>query len=457
MDDVNLTKKPVKVFFLLFFLLCINTCYCRHLTLAQMYLAALKNDKEFAISRAEYASKIETLPQAKALMLPKIFFSGQLNRNIFYSNDGVFSVNNLYYNSRNWQINASQALFDRVLWTQISEAHDIIKAERAALDDALQNLILRTARSYFKLLNARINLHLLHRERYFYEKQYMQAQERYKAGLNTITSLYESQAAIHKTKLNIMSAINKEQDSSEALNVITNHSLYLKKTLRYIIPKVIIEPNKVEAWIDVGLKQNFKLRRALHLMINSRNHLKSSTAKYLPKIYFKGGSGSITNLLKVDVLNPIVPLVQRQSNVSLSLEVPIFDGGMIPSKIRQAKAEFIASSNHFALEHQKLVVAIRKTFADINLYRKRYYVDKQFVKTQKLFLNGVQKEFAAGTRTLSDVFIVQKQLRIAKQHEFQDEHLLIIAILELKYLCGTLNVHDLEYIDTWQKNLYAEF
>lgn len=64
-------------------------------------------------------------------------------------------------------------------------------------------------------------------------------------------------------------------------------------------------------------------------------------------------------------------------------------------------------------------------------------------------LQSTEAQFEVGTRTMVDVVNAQQRLFEAQEQLARDQYDLINSILTLKYLAGTLNVNDLEQINSW--------
>ena len=64
-------------------------------------------------------------------------------------------------------------------------------------------------------------------------------------------------------------------------------------------------------------------------------------------------------------------------------------------------------------------------------------------------MQSTESQFLVGTRTMVDVVIAQKNLFQAQQQLAKDQYDYMNAILSLKYLAGSLNIADLEELNSW--------
>ena len=75
--------------------------------------------------------------------------------------------------------------------------------------------------------------------------------------------------------------------------------------------------------------------------------------------------------------------------------------------------------------------------------------DRQTVVSQTNSLESVEAQYGVGTRTMTDVVNAQQKLFDAQRQLAGDQYDLINSLLNLKYLAGSLNVSDLEEINSW--------
>jgi outer membrane protein len=131
------------------------------------------------------------------------------------------------------------------------------------------------------------------------------------------------------------------------------------------------------------------------------------------------------------------------ASVIASATVPIYDGGMTPSQIRQAKE---------SLSHVRLTLA--RTQADTDSAVAAAWVTNQGarvsmtaaqseVNAATIALSGVQKEAQAGQRTTLDVLNSQQDLMTARARLIQAQRDRVVASYTLLSAVGHLDVKHL--------------
>lgn len=416
--------------------------------LMDIYKQALETDTTFKSAYDTYMSSTEAIPQARAALFPQVGINTLAGRNVQRVADGLFSANS-YYGNTQWQVTASQAVFNYQAWAKIQQAKASVKAAQATFNDAAQNLILRTAKAYFDVLLAKDTLEFAEAKKRANKRQLDQATQRFKVGLDAITSVYEAKAAYDQSIATVIAARNNQINQSENLRKLTNHVYDELARLRDSkIPLIKPEPNNVDQWIDTGLKQNYKLYAAKYNLEMAKENVKALSAGNWPVFAIQSNATQTRNISH-NANDVFVPAKQTQANVAIAMNFPIFQGGLVQSKTRQAQFNYQGSSEQMEQTYRDVVVNSRIAFNTIIDGISKVKADRQTIISQQNSLESTEAQFEVGTRTMVDVVNAQQRLFEAQQQLASDQYNLINSMLTLKYLAGTLNVNDLELINSW--------
>lgn len=457
-----LQKRPLKKTLLM--LCCCQAVTCQAADLIDIYLQSLENDSTFKAAYSTFMSNSEALPQARAALLPQLNVSTQTQRmvervsaggllsNVTNSssagpNTGEFTIQQTY-NSNVLTVQASQAIFNYQSWAQVQKAKASVKAAHATFNDAAQNLILRTAKAYFAVLLARDTLNFAESKKRANQRQLEQAKQRFEVGLDAIISVYEAKAGYDQSLATVISARNNQVNQIENLRKLTNHVYDFLSPLRNSkIPLIRPEPNNVDDWIATGLKQNYNLFAAKYGLQAARENIKATAASGWPTLAIQGNSSQTHNSNLTS--NVFVPSEEIISSVALALTFPVYKGGLIESQTRQAQYNFQTQSEQLESVYRDVVVNSQIAFNTISDGISKVKADRQTVSSRVNALDSTEAQFQVGTRTMVDVVNAQQRLFEAQQQLASDQYDLINAILQLKYYAGSLNVADLQEINSW--------
>lgn len=412
--------------------------------LMDIYHQALENDPAFKEAYSSYMSSSEAIPQALAALYPQVTVGAQASRNYTQSTPFFEST----YNSNQWQVSASQAVFNYQAWAQVLQAKASVKAAQATFNNAAQDLILRTAKAYLEVLLAKDTLNFAEAKKRANKRQLDQAEERFKVGLDAITSVYEAKAAYDQSVAEVITAQNNQINQNENLRKLTNHVYdYLSPLRNSRIPLIKPEPDNVDEWIDTGLKQNYNLYAAKYSLQAARDNIKVQAASGWPTIALQSNSAQTHN--NVAAGSFFLPNRQTTSNIALAMNFPVYQGGLVQSETRQAQYDYQSSSERFEKAYRDVVVNSRIAFNNIVDGISKVKADRQTVISRVNSLESTEAQFQVGTRTMVDVVNAQQRLFESQRELASDQYNLINSLLNLKYLAGTLNANDVEEVNSW--------
>lgn len=419
--------------------------------LREIYRQALENDPIFKAAYSTFMSIAESVPQARAALLPQLTIGAQLSRSAITADvPGTNGLNGTQlYDSRLWKITASQAIFNYASWTKVQQAKASVKAAHATFNDAAQNLMLRTAKSYFNVLLSRDTLNFAEAKKRANKRQLDQAQQRFNVGLDAITSVYEARAAYDQSVAEVISALNNQTNQNENLRKLTNHVYDSLAPLRdSTVPLIKPEPNNVHDWIAAGLKQNYNLFAAKYHLQAARENIKSQTAGSWPTLALEGSSYQNRNT-SAGTSNFFVPNDQQLSTVTLALNFPVFQGGLVAANTKQAQFNFQTSSEQLEETYRGVIVNSTIAFNTIVDGISKIQADRQAIISRQNSLKSTEAQFQVGSRTMVDVVNAQQRLFETQEQLASDQYGFINAILTLKYLAGSLCANDLDEINSW--------
>ena len=444
-------KKPVCLLCLYLLLGVILVPLAQAADLIDIYRQALENDPTFKAAYSTFMSNSEALPQARAALLPQLTLGAAASHSVLSVDvpgpDGLNGAQ--VYNTNLWKINASQAIFNYQSWASIQQAKASVKSAHATFNNAAQDLILRTAKAYLDILLARDTLNFAEAKKRANKRQLEQAQQRFNVGLDAITSVYEAQAAYDQSIALVISAENNQVNQNENLRKLTNHVYdYLSPLRDSKIPLIKPEPNNVNEWVATGLKQNYNLFAAKYNLQAAREKIKAQSAANWPTFALQGNSVHTDNY-GGGSSNFFVPNRQMISSVAIAMNFPVFQGGLVESNTRQAQFDFQTTSEQLEQTYRNVVVNSHIAFNTIVDGISKVKADRQTIISQQNSLESTEAQFQVGTRTMVDVVNAQQRLFEAQEQLASDQYGLINATLNLKYLAGSLNINDLEEINSW--------
>ena len=418
-----------------------------------IYNEALENDPTYRAAEYSYLADQQILVQGRAALLPSITLSGSTNWNEYYQNDELQQE----YNSFSTNARVSQPLFRLDTWFNFKRSKSLTNAAEADFAFEQQNLLLRTAELYFGVLRAIDNLNASISEEKAIKKQLDQAQQRYEVGLSAITGVQEAQLAYDLSKASRISNEGNLFSSREALNALIGREIFSLNELGDEIEISEPFPNSKEKWVEMALKNNFQLKSAYLQRDAAKSNARSAASNHLPKIDIVGsGSESETNQFNYEGFSingqgiP-VPAVTGRRNYSIQLSMPLFQGGAVNSRRKQAYSQYNQADENTLFTERRIIQEVRSQFSNVVTLVANVTAQKQAVVSATSALEATQVGYKVGTRNIVDLLQAEKNLYSAEKNLANAKYDYILANLRLALAAGTIEPNDIIEINSLLK------
>ncbi len=404
--------------------------------LLTVYETAASNNPTLAAAAASLEAVRENRPQAIAGLLPTLNASGSVTRKRFKSfhptQDATFSTDRLA------SINLVQPLFHYDSWIALKQADSTIAGAEADYADAQQTLMIDTAERYFAVLDAQHNLEFAESEKSAIGRQLDQAKQRFDVGLIAITDVKAAQARYDTAVSQEIRAVSDLEGARDALSELAGKSFDNISPLRTDLKLARPEPDSPEHWIDQAKQQNLKVLSAQASSEAARQEMRRQRAGHLPTLDIDARS-------TYQDLNfgGIVPFTRLDNQIGLQLNIPLYQGGIVNSRTRQARRRFEEAT-------QRLQQAVRTAELDTRNAWRGIRTDIAQVRALDAALDSTrvaqeaeQAGFEVGTRTIVDVLNAQREYFKAKLNYARARSQYVVDQLRLKQAAGILSREDM--------------
>jgi len=414
--------------------------------IVQVYRDALANDQQYAAARATAEASRERLPQGLAGLLPVLSAAaGTLWNENSYRSDSVSLGND--YNSNSYNVNLTQPLFRWQNVVQYGQARwQVVQAE-ANLAQASQDLILRVAQAYFDVLFAIENLKAVRANKAAIATQLEQAKMNFEVGTATITDANEAQARYDLASAQEIAAQNDLDVKRYALRVIVGRNPGELNSLKPQAQLRPPEPALIERWVDAAENGNFTVQAQQAASEVAAREVERQRAGHYPTLdavanYGRNNSpGSPSSQLSNGTLEATT------RNIGLQLNIPLFQGGLVNSRVREALAN--RSGAQAALENARRTAALnsQQSFLGVvNGLAQVRALDAALVSSLGA-LESNKLGYEVGVRINIDVLNAEQQVYVTRRDLARARFDTLLAQLRLKAAVGSLGETDLEQIN----------
>jgi outer membrane protein len=409
--------------------------------LVTLYRDALVSDPVYQAARAQYQANREKLPQARSQYLPQVgasasVFRNEINREI---------ASDLSYNTTSYNITLAQPIFRLQNWIAISQADKQVIQAEAILNSASQDVIVRVAQAYFDVLLAQDNVALSETQKTAISEQLNQAKRNFEVGTATIVDTLEAQARYDQSVAKEIADKNdldvKRRALQQLLGKLPDGLVPLKEPLPLIVP----QPNSIEAWIKASRDSSFSILVARVGFEIADEEVRRQKAGHLPTLDLSASYGF--NYNPATASPGLIGSNTNAGAIGLTLTVPIYQGGLTQSRVREALA--LRDRTQQDLENTERTVAQTVSTAFLNVTSGIAQVralEQAQVSTQSQ-LDSTVLGRDVGVRTSVDVLNAQQQVFQTRRDLQQARYNYLLNTLRLKQATGTLGEGDVEQIN----------
>jgi outer membrane protein len=430
---------------LLFLLLMLPAALLQAQNLQEAYDLSLSHDPVLKAARAQYEAAIEAKPQARAQLLPQVSAGGELARN----RDEILDSNSLFvqpgvarYDSTAYGLSLSQTIFNWSQFAQLRQADAALFAAEAQLASANQDQLLRVAVRYFEVLAAEDRLRTAQAERTAIASQLDRARKRFEVGLSPILDVQETQARHDIAVAEEIEARRVLRFAREGLREVTGRFPERLASLKEDIPLETPAPADAEQWVTTALGRNLQIQAAQAQADIAKSDIRIQTGGHYPSLNLVGSYDYFDQLD-----SPFGGREQDASALGLQLAVPLYAGGGVQSKVRQAQHTHEQRLAELEQARREVERQTRNAYDGVVAGISRVEALKQAVKSNQTALQTTEAGYRVGARTAVDTLDAQSVLYRAERDYARSRYDYLLNTLRLKQASGQLTAADIKTIN----------
>ena len=415
--------------------------------LQQVYRDAKAYDAQFAAARYSLQAGLEKLPQGRALLLPTLNATAATSTSHLaieaYGPNPAPTGSRTFYN-RNYLLSLSQPLFRPQNWIQYDQAEQQVRQSEAIFGQAGQDLIVRVAQAYFDVLAAQDTFSLVGAQKAAISEQLAQAKRNFEVGTATITDTHEAQARFDLSAAQEISAQNDLDNKKKTLSQIVGKEYPALRPMRADVSLSPPNPNSMNAWVALAEKQAYPV--VIQDAATQISSLQARFARYghyptldLVATYGQTNQTGSTTSANSAQLNA--------GTIGLQVAVPLFQGGAISSREREAAANYEKAKQDLENARRTSVLQAQQSYLSvINGVAQVRALEQALVSSQSA-LDSNKLGYEVGVRINIDVLNAQQQLFSTRRDLAVARYNTITSHLRLKAAAGSLRDEDLEEVN----------
>ncbi|MFA6121788.1 MAG: TolC family outer membrane protein [Sideroxydans sp.] len=403
--------------------------------LIEIYQAAQGQDAVFASARAAQQAGQEKLTQGRSLMLPSV----NLSANTTY-NDLNSPLLVKKYNSHGYAVSVVQPLFREQNWATYQQSDLQVAISEAQFKLAEQDVILRSAQTYFDVLIAQDTVQLTNAQKTAISQQLEQAKRNFEVGTATITDTHEAQARFDLVVAQEIAAANNLEIKKRTLQQLVNADVKELNTLGQGFKLESPNPADAQKWVADAQRGNYQIVMAQAAEALAEQEVAKNRGGHLPTLDAVGSYSNTTGC-------SFSCGDTKSTSVGLQLNMPLFAGGATQSKWREAEANHEKAKQDLENARRNVELQTRQAYLGVVSGIAQVQALQQALKSSESLLQASKLGQEVGVRTSLDVLNAQQQMYSTRRDLYQAEYNYLISHLRLKAAVGNLAEADISQVN----------
>lgn len=402
--------------------------------LMSVYRDAVQNDARFAAAKAQREAGQEKTIQGRAGILPGIGMSASTTWN-----DNTYSGVDRSFNSNAYGAELRQPVFNRAVWTQYEQGQLQTALANTQFEQARQDLIIRVSEAYFAVLNAQDATTALRSLREAATQQLELAKKSFEVGTVTVTDVHEAQSRFDLASAQLIAAENALEVARQQLAQITGKEPEGVAGLRAGVELGRPQPDDMRQWVGAAEADGLGVQAQQIATRIADREVTRNESGHLPTLdvvarYNQSdaggsnfGSGRSENTLRT---------------IGLELNVPIYQGGVVSSRTREAAALLTKAEADLDDARRSSALAARQAYLGVTSGLAQVKALEAAEVSSRSALEANRLGYEVGVRINIDVLNAQSQLADTQQQLAKARYDTLIAQLRLSAAAGALNEED---------------
>ena len=401
-------------------------------TLNKALASAYDTNPTLQAERARLRATDEGVSQARAGYRPNVFVDGQVGTQD--TSTDPRSVTDGRVSPYGYSVTLSQPLFrgGRTI-NGIRQAKSNVLAGRANLRNVEQTVLLDGVSSYMNVVREVAVLRLRQNNLAVLTRQLKATQDRFSVGEVTTTDVAQARArrSAAVSALNLAQA-NLKTARAEYQRIVGHRPGRLGRpgTIRKYLPRTQAEA------INWGLAENPIIESAVFLEKAARENVRVIEGERLPEVSLEAQySQNFDTSRFVDE--------SSVGSITARARVPLYQGGAVYSRIRQAKQTVIQRRAELTQARVQVRSNVISAYGQLEAARAQIEANRVAVRANRTALSGVREEEKVGQRTVLDVLDAEQDYLDAQVNLVTSQRDVVVAEYNLLVAMGRLSVATL--------------
>ena len=420
--------------------ICCGVASAQGLRLSQVLEVARGADAQFAAARAAADASREKRFQAIAGLRPTV----TMTHSTRFNRDGSTAYAGTQgYDGGSTALVLSQPLFRLANQLTLEQAELQVRQGELQLALAEQDLLLRVAKAYFDVLQGQDELTVARAQQDALQQQLAQARRTFEVGTVPITDLNEAQSRHDIAVAQVITAGNELESRKRVLERSLGRRAPALARLKDGLAVEVLGDSEVRALVDGAALAALPTQLGQTAVALAELEIRKRDAGHTPTLDLVASLGVNRNI-NYGVNGGTNT---RQSAVGFEFTFPVYQGGAVNSRVREAQADRRRADEELLQAQRQALLDAQQAQLGVESGAALTRALQQAVASSESLLRSVQRGQQVGIRTRVDVLNAEQQLYVTRRDLAGARYRTLVASLQLKAAAGALSTSDLLLLD----------
>ena len=410
--------------------------------LMSLYRESRLEDPRVLASYARAQASKEHAREAFGSLLPQLTANAGANRI-----KQVNETTNQIYNSENYSLSLSQALYNKAAWENYQKFKLTIKQTEAETVEAQAEATVDLAQRYFAALAADDELELTQAERRATQKNLDRVNALYEKKYAMITDVLDLRARVDTLAAQEVDGRNQVRLSRAALSEIVGRPVTEKLSRIRSDVELKVSDESLDTWVQQAIEDNPSLKSTLSAVEVAGAAVRGGKGGHYPTLSLNL-SAQNTNEGYNNALAP-----KTDSYVAgLQLSVPIYSGGSTSARVRGLVQDQISAEQQLEATRRQVVKETTNAYLTADSSVEKIRANRNALASAEQSTIASEKAFTYGVVNAVDVLTATQNEFKARRDLLKTQYDFITNLFILNRWAGKLSEESVENVNMWLSN-----
>ncbi|WP_235585262.1 TolC family outer membrane protein [Thiomicrospira sp. XS5] len=406
--------------------------------LVDIYQMAVLHDAKLAQARATYQANQEVVSIARAPLLPQLTADGSYVKND--SNKDAYDVT-----TQELGLNVTQSLYQHDNWAKYSQAKYQLQQSEYQMKFAEQDIIVRVADAYFKVVLAQEDVTLAEAKEAADKTQWERAKASAEVGLASKTDVLQAKSSYDLSKSDRITAQNNLDVAYDELMKLTGKEVHELKVIS-LNTKLPSQTLNLNDWEMRAQENNLTVLQQEEAANVASEEIEVQKSGYWFNVNLQAGYNDMSYS---DTASGYDAQYTDRNNLSIGVyaSMPLYSGGGTMSQVAQARSNYKAATAGLRDARETASLDARIQVRNVQRGQELVTANRAAVQSNDAFLEAAEEGYKVGLRNLLEVLTARTNMFQARRNLAESLHNVVLSRLKLEAAAGSLTSDKLEKYD----------